>query len=128
MNELDGSLQRMNFVQLVLIFSFLTSYVLALGGLLNAPARRRSALLAAAFAVAFTAFTDPWVHGALLMVFVVAGLGLFVMFTWLLARLLAPRQIAPQAQATAPLETQPASVLRVESNPPKGAAGAQALR
>ena len=45
-------------------------------------------LLALVQAVAFAALTDPWVHGALLVAFVVAGLGLFVMLSWLLARLL----------------------------------------
>lgn len=128
MSELDSSLQRMNFAQLLLLFGFLTSYVLALGGLLDLPARRRAALLATLFAVAFTALTDPWVHGALLMVFVVAGLGLFVMLTWLFARLLVPRQALLQVEAGAPTETQPVPMQRAESTPPQRTAGVQALR
>ena len=61
-----------------------------LGGMLGTAARLRAALLAFALAFGFAALTDPWVHGALLMAFVVAGLGLFVVLTWLLARLLGP--------------------------------------
>ena len=64
-----------------------------LGGLFGPTLRLRAAALALLQAVAFAALTDPWVHGALLMVFVVAGLGLFVMLSWLLARLLAPRPL-----------------------------------
>jgi len=94
MAELGDSLERMTFVQLLLLFAFLTSYVLTLGGMLSVRSRQRTALLALVLAVAFSALTDPWVHGALLMVFVIAGLGLFVMLTWLLARLLAPT-VAP---------------------------------
>ena len=95
MNELGDSLERMSFMQLLLLFSFVTSYVLALGGLLGKSARRRAALLALLLAAAFATLTDPWVHGALLMAFVVAGLGLFVMLSWLLAWLLGPRRAPP---------------------------------
>jgi hypothetical protein len=94
MTELGDSLERMSFMQLLLLFGFVTCYVLALGGLFGPTIRLRSAALALVQAVALAALTDPWVHGALLVVFVVAGLGLFVLLSWLLARLLAPR--APQ--------------------------------
>jgi hypothetical protein len=93
MTELGDSLERMSFMQLLLLFGFVTSYVLALGGMFGATVRLRAGGLALLQALAFTALTDPWVHGALLMVFVVAGLGLFVMLSWLLARLLGPRQV-----------------------------------
>ena len=92
MTELGDSLERMTFMQLLLLFGFVTSYVVALGGMLSVRLRQRAALLALLLAVAFTALTDPWVHGALLMVFVIAGLGLFVVLSWLLARLLGPRE------------------------------------
>jgi hypothetical protein len=102
MSELGDSLERMSFMQLALLFGFVTSYVLAIGGLFGPANRRRAALLALLQAVAFAALTDPWVHGALLVVFVVAGLGLFVLLSWLLARLLGPRpQLAPVEQAQA---------------------------
>ena len=90
MTELGDSLARMSFMQLLVLFAFVTSYMLALGGMLGTAARLRAALLAFALAFGFAALTDPWVHGALLMAFVVAGLGLFVVLTWLLARLLGP--------------------------------------
>jgi hypothetical protein len=106
MAELGDSLERMSFMQLLLLFGFVASYVLALGGMFGARSRLRAALLALALAVAFTALTDPWVHGALLMVFVIAGLGLFVLLTWLLARLLAPRPVPVESTSDAPAETQ----------------------
>ncbi|MGL6110837.1 MAG: hypothetical protein ACRC2B_12155 [Rubrivivax sp.] len=100
MAELGDSLERMSFVQLLLLFGFVTSYVLALGGMLGVRSRQRAALLALALALAFSALTDPWVHGALLMVFVIAGLGLFVMLSWVLARWLGPSAL-PTAGASA---------------------------
>jgi len=111
MTDLGDSLQRMTFAQLALIFGFLASYVLALGGMLSNAWRRHSAVLALVCAVGFAACTDPWVHGALLMVFVVAGLGLFVMLSWLLARLFSPARmpVSPEAvQPVATTETPPA--------------------
>jgi hypothetical protein len=94
MTELGDSLERMSFMQLLLLFGFVTCYVLALGGLFGTTVRLRAGVLALLQAVGFTVLTNPWVHGALLVVFVVAGLGLFVMLSWLLARLLAPRALA----------------------------------
>ena len=119
MNELGNSLERMSFVQLLLLFAFVTSYVLALGGLLGTPARRRTAVLALGLAVAFSAPTDPWVHGALLMAFVVAGLGLFVVLTWLLARLFGPRaELQTEAVTTEPATSQAALLApRAEDEP-----------
>lgn len=118
MNELGDSLERMSFVQLLLLFAFVTSYVLTLGGLLSTIARRRSALLALALAVVFSALTEPWVHGALLMAFVVAGLGLFVMITWLLARLFGPRVPLEQDEPAADtLSSQPPALpQRLDTN------------
>ena len=99
MNELSDSLERMSFVQLLLLFGFVTTYVVAVGGLFGTTIRLRAAGLALLQAVAFAALTDPWVNGALLVAFVVAGLGLFVMLSWLLARLLGPRPIPVEAPA-----------------------------
>jgi hypothetical protein len=108
MSELGDSLERMSFVQLLLLFAFVTSYVLALGGMLGAPARIKAGLLALALAAAFTAMTDPWVHGALLMVFVVAGLGLFVLASWLLVWLIGARHARqPLVQAMGGEATSP---------------------
>ncbi len=91
MTELGDSLTRMTFMQLLLLFGFVTCYVLAIGGLLGAGARWRFALLALGLAIGFAALTRPWVHGALLVAFVVAGLGLFVLLSWLLAQWFGPR-------------------------------------
>ena len=101
MTELGDSLERMSFVQLLLLFGFVTCYVLALGGLFGPVVRLRAGGLALLQAAGFVALTDPWVHGALLVIFVVAGLGLFVMASWLLARLLAPpvMPLPPDTQA-----------------------------
>ena len=93
MGELGDSLERMSFMQLALLFGFVTSYVLAIGGLFGPVIRLRAGALALVLAVVFAALTDPWVHGALLVVFVVAGLGLFVLLSWLLARLFSPRPL-----------------------------------
>lgn len=112
MTELGDSLERMSSLQLLVLLGFVTSYVLALGGLLSGSARWWAAALAAGQAMAFAVLTDPWVHGALLVVFVVAGLALFVAASWLLARLLAPRR--PVALDDAPASTQ----TLVSSEPP----------
>ena len=116
MNELGDSLERMSFMQLLLLFGFVTTYVVAVGGLFGTAVRLRAAGLALVQAVAFAALTDPWVHGALLVAFVVAGLGLFVMLSWLLARLLGPRPLAVEAPAdtasdTSTLNSQPQPLL-----------------
>lgn len=99
MSELGDSLERMSFVQLALLFGFVTTYMVALGGMFGPAMRRRAGLLALLQALAFVVLTAPWVHGALLVVFVVAGLGLFVMLSWLLARMLGPRQEPVQTPA-----------------------------
>ena len=129
MTDLSDSLQRMTFAQLVLLLGFLTAYVLALGGMLGNGGRRNAGVVAAGCAAGFSAFTDPWEHGALLMVFVVAGLGLFVMFAWLLARMAAPRQAQPSqwsAPTTMMVDTLPPEQPHAESSgvPTSGAAGA----
>lgn len=105
MNELGDSLERMSFMQLLLLFGFVTTYVVAVGGLFGTAVRLRAAAAALVQAVAFVALTDPWVHGALLVAFVVAGLGLFVMLSWLLARLFGPRPLPAEAPADTASDT-----------------------
>jgi hypothetical protein len=102
MNELGHSLERMSFMQLLLLFGFVTSYMVSVGGLFGAGVRLRAAAAALAQAVAFVALTEPWVHGALLVAFVVGALGVFVMLSWLLARMFGPRALplpAPDSEA-----------------------------
>jgi len=108
MTELGDSLERMSFMQLLLLFGFVTCYVLAIGGLFGSTVRWRAAGLAALLAAVFSALTDPWVHGALLITFVVAGLGVFVLASWMLARVLGPRPLTLPAD-TAADSTEPAS-------------------
>jgi hypothetical protein len=125
MAELGDSLERMTFVQLLLLFGVVIAYVLALGGMLGQRARLRSAFLAVLMAGGFTALTDPWMHGALLMAFVIAGLGLFVGLTWLLARLLGPRSeaAAESAETATPAAVAAPVPLRSgDSQPPATAA------
>ena len=105
MNELGDSLERMSFMQLLLLFGFVITYVVAVGGLFGTAVRLRAACAALVQALAFVALTDPWVHGALLVAFVVAGLGLFVMLSWLLARLLGPRPLPAEAPADTASDT-----------------------
>jgi hypothetical protein len=94
MTEIDGSLQRMGFAQLALLLGFGVAYVLAIGALLGARGRARSALLALALAAGFIALCEPWVHGALLVAFAVAAIGIFAAASWLLARMVT-RQPVP---------------------------------
>jgi len=80
----------MGFVQLVLLFGFVISYMLTLGRLLGPTARVRAALAALLSSASFVWCTSPWEHGALLVVFVIATLGLYVAAMWSMATLLAP--------------------------------------
>lgn len=110
MSELGQSLERMSFMQLLLLLAFVGSYVLSLGAMLGSRWRRRAALAALLLAVGFAASVDPWVHGALLVAFVVAALGSFVVASWLLARLLVPGGAA-QAVADDTAQSLPSSLL-----------------
>lgn len=105
MTELGDSLERMGFMQLLLLFGFVTCYMLAIGGLFGTTLRLRAAAAALAQAGGFVALTEPWVHGALLLAFVVAGLGLFVVLSWLLARTLEPRQLPADEAVSESVET-----------------------
>ena len=107
MTELGDSLERMSFMQLLLLFGFVIAYMVSLGGLFGSRVRLRAAGLALALAAGFAAMTDPWVHGALLVVFVVAGRGLFVLLSWVLARLLGPRQVPQPVPTELPHESVP---------------------
>jgi hypothetical protein len=102
MGDLSITLNDMGFVQLVLAFAFLISYALAIGGMFGPLGRRRAALAAFAAAVAFAAVTKPWVNGALLVVFAIAGVGLFITLVWAMSLLFgAVRTPAGQAAEAA---------------------------
>lgn len=110
MAELGVSLERMSFAQLLLLLGFVASYALAVGGMLGSRGRWRSAALALLSAAGLVLTTRPWVHGAMLVGFVVAGLAVFVVASWLLAWLVAPRRPAARgapAARSSPAETAP---------------------
>lgn len=113
MAELGVSLERMSFAQLLLLLGFVASYALAVGGMLGARGRWRAAALALLTAAGLVLTTRPWVHGALLVGFVVAGLALFVVASWLLAWLVAPRVSAARSAAA------PSSAPADSSAPPQ---------
>lgn len=100
MSELNRTLHGLGFEQLLLALVFLASYALALSGLTGERGRRRAALLALLAAIGFAARTDPWVHGALLMAFAVAGMGLFILAVWLVCSLFGFGGKPPPATAT----------------------------
>ena len=60
-------------------------YALALGGMLGAKGSPVAGAAAPLSAVLFAAFSVDWVHGALLVLFAIGGMGLFVALSWALA-------------------------------------------
>lgn len=103
LHAMDGillTLKNLSFVQMVCAWFFVACYALALGGMLGAKGRLRAGLSAAIASVVFASFSDHWVHGALLVMFAIAGMGLFVALAWTLAQtchwLLVQRQHQPK--------------------------------
>jgi hypothetical protein len=76
--EIRVSLDAIGYEQQALLFGFLASYPLAIGGLLGERGRRIARAMAAVSILGFAAMTDPWFHGVLLMVMLLAGMGLFI--------------------------------------------------
>lgn len=91
-SELSNSLHTMGLEQHLFAFAFLGSYLLALGQWFGTKGRLRAALAAVVAAIGFAAMADPWIHGAMLMLVVVAGIGVHIGAVWVLSRLLAPQQ------------------------------------
>lgn len=105
-SELTRSLYAIGLEQYVFAFAFLTGYMLALGRWFGARGRLRAALVALLAAVGFSAMTDPWIHGAMLVLLAVAGLGVFISAAWALSRVLAlggGGAVAPSIDPAAPL-------------------------
>jgi hypothetical protein len=112
--ELHTSLKSMGFVQLLLAIVFLACYSVACSTLFEGRGRARAAGVALLAAVAFTALTQPWVHGALMVAGAVAGLGLFSAIGWALSSALhVPQVKLPAADDALPLfadaSTEPAA-------------------
>jgi hypothetical protein len=84
-SELHLTLRSMGFVQLLIAIVFLAAYSVACSTLFASRGRGRAAAVALLTAMAFTALTQPWVHGALMVAGAVAGLGLFSALGWILS-------------------------------------------
>ena len=84
-SELHLTLRSMGFMQLLIAIVFLAAYSVACSTLFASRGRTRAAAVALVTAVAFTALTPPWVHGALMVAGAVAGLGLFSAIGWILS-------------------------------------------
>lgn len=113
MDDILFTLNNLSLVQMVLAWLFVASYALALGGMLGSEGSLRAGLVAALSAVLFSALSLDWVHGALLVVFAIGGMGLFVATSWLLTysvgRLISHReQRAETAAALPPPQAAPA--------------------
>jgi hypothetical protein len=78
------TLQTMSFAQMICAWVFVGCYALAVGGMLGGTGSLRAGLVAATAGVLFAFFSDEWVHGALLIIFAIAGMGFFVAAAWLL--------------------------------------------
>ena len=85
MEGILSTLKHLSFAQMILAWLFVGCYALAIGGMLGGSGSARSGAVAALSGIAFALLSDQWVHGALLILFTVAGMGFFVVAAWLLA-------------------------------------------
>ena len=86
--SLQDSLAAMGFIELGFALLALCCYALAFNGALGLQIRTFAAGAAFAAAGAFAAFTDPWVHGVILIAIGIAGMGLFVAVVWAMSAVL----------------------------------------
>lgn len=82
MNDLGHTLDAMDSTRLLLALVFVAGYAASIGGLASDSARRWSVAAAALAGLAFVGLTDPWEHGALLVTFVIVGIGAFIALAW----------------------------------------------
>jgi hypothetical protein len=116
MEDILTTLRNLSFTQMIFAWLFVGCYALAMGGMLGGSGSLRAGLAAAASGVLFAVFSEQWVHGALLVLFAIAGMGFFVAAAWLLATssawLIARRTLQPEPQpvaVAAPAAPQPAA-------------------
>ena len=123
--SLQDSLAAMGFTELGLALAALGCYALAFNGGLTLQVRLSAAGIAFLAAGAFAAFTDPWVHGVILIAIGVAGMGLFVALVWALSAAfglgqrggrealpaMLPEEAAPVGEPAAPVRVVPGSPL-----------------
>jgi hypothetical protein len=114
MDDILLTLNNLSLVQMVLAWLFVASYALALGGMLGSKGSLRAGCVAALAAVLFSALSVDWVHGALLVLFAIGGMGLFVALSWALTfsfgRLLSRDE--PRADDAAALTSPPTATPR----------------
>jgi hypothetical protein len=116
MEDILATLRNLSFTQMIFAWLFVGCYALALGGMLGTSGSLRAGLAAAAAGVLFAVFSEQWVHGALLVLFAIAGMGFFLAAAWLLAAssawLVARRMQQPeprQVPIAAPAASRPAA-------------------
>lgn len=86
MDDLLSTLRQLNHFQLMSAWAFMACYALAVGGMLGPQGSWVAGLAALASAVLFCVLGAQWVHSAIMVMFAVAGMGLFVVTAWALAR------------------------------------------
>ncbi len=87
MDDIAATLNALSLWQMVLGWAFFGCYALAAGGMLEARGSRRAAGVAIVSALLFCVLAENWVHAALLVMFAIGGMGLFVAAAWMLARI-----------------------------------------
>ena len=105
--ELQQSMQTMGFAQLVCAFAALIGHSLAQSRLVESRLRLFALALALGGAAGFVATTRPWEHGAILLVFGLALLGLLTGLVWALSLALRLATNRPAAAADSALSTIP---------------------
>ena len=98
--EVFGSLQRMSAVQLLCAFVACIGYALAQGGLVGSRFKLAAVGGAGVAVLGFVLETDAWVHGIVLVVCAVAGLGLFAGAVWLVSGLLGVNAVSASWRGT----------------------------
>lgn len=115
MHEIAHTLDAMDSMRLLLALLFLAGYAASIGHLASERGRRWSIALAGLAGLGFVGLTNPWVHGALLVVFVVVAVGLFVALAWGFSAWAVHAQapaVAPAAAPAAEAVTAPAPMVR----------------
>jgi hypothetical protein len=119
MHEIAQTLDAMDSTRLLLALLFIAGYASSIGHLASESGRRWSIALAGLAGLGFVGLTNPWVHGALLVVFVVVGVGLFVALAWgfsawaVHAQAQAPAMLAMTAPVAEPVASAVPMVRRV---------------
>jgi hypothetical protein len=99
MNELNKTLHQLTLAQYLLALAFLLGYSTALGSIFGPTGRLRALLLALLAASGFAALTHPWVHGVLLVMCAIGGVGLFISVAWAFSAITASDRWVPGMQA-----------------------------